>query len=61
MILRADYVIENELYYEALEYAENAKKYTSNRHDFHEGGFSEYVGAVLHPEPLSFYICIARI
>jgi len=21
----------------------------------------EYVGAVLHPEPLSFYTCIARI
>ncbi len=40
MTLRTDYVIENVLYNEALEYAENSKKYTSNRHDFHAGGLS---------------------
>lgn len=40
MIIRPDYVIENDLYNEALEYAENSKKFTSNRHDFHAGGFS---------------------
>ena len=40
MILRSDYVIEKELYNEAIEYAENSKRYTSNRHDFHAGGFN---------------------
>lgn len=40
MILRDDYAIENDLYNEALEYAENSKKYTSNRHDFHSGGLN---------------------
>jgi len=28
MIIRPDYVIENDLYNEALEYAENSKKFT---------------------------------
>jgi hypothetical protein len=40
MILRSDYVIENDLYNEALAYAESSKQYTSNRHDFHAGGFN---------------------
>lgn len=39
VILRSDYVIEGDLYNEALAYAENSKRYTSNRHDFHAGGF----------------------
>lgn len=38
MILRNKYVITGELYDEALKYAELSKSYTSNRHDFHNGG-----------------------
>ena len=38
MIIRNIYKIEGPLYDEALAYAENSKRYTSNRHDFHEGG-----------------------
>lgn len=38
MKLREKYKIENQLYQEALNYAESSKQYTSNRHDFHAGG-----------------------
>lgn len=38
MILREEYVIEGALYEEARSYAERSRAYTSNRHDFHEGG-----------------------
>lgn len=40
MILRKKYVIDGDLYAEALKYAEKSKAYTSNRHDFHAGGLS---------------------
>lgn len=40
MILRSKYFISNELYLEALVYADKSKKYTSNRHDFHSGGLT---------------------
>lgn len=39
MIIRPQYVINDDLYNEAIAYAESSKKYTSNRHDFHAGGF----------------------
>lgn len=32
------YLIEGDLYLEALSYADLSKSYTSNRHDFHSGG-----------------------
>lgn len=38
MILRDEYIITPELYQEALAYAKSSRAYTSNRHDFHEGG-----------------------
>lgn len=38
-MLRSNYLIEGDLYDEALAYAENSKRYTSDRHDFHAGGF----------------------
>lgn len=38
MIVRSAYKIEGALYEEALSYAERSKRYTSDRHDFHEGG-----------------------
>ena len=38
MIIRHSYKIEGTLYDEALSYAEDSKRYTSNRHDFHPGG-----------------------
>ena len=38
MIIRDKYVIEGELYEEALRYARKSRAFTSNRHDFHEGG-----------------------
>lgn len=38
MIIREECLIDGELYNEALRYAEDSKKYTSNRHDFHPGG-----------------------
>lgn len=38
MILRQEYVIDGDLYDEALDYSEKSKAYTSNRHDFHPGG-----------------------
>ena len=37
-MLRDNYIIPNELYQEALDYAIASRAYTSNRHDFHEGG-----------------------
>lgn len=40
MIIRKLYKIEGELFEEALKYAEDSKRYTSNRHDFHPGGLS---------------------
>ncbi|MBA2877018.1 hypothetical protein HNR63_000045 [Anoxybacillus kamchatkensis] len=40
MILKDIYYLSNQLVNEALEYAELSKRYTSNRHDFHEGGLS---------------------
>lgn len=40
MILRDSYHIEGELYESALRYAFLARRYTSNRHDFHAGGLS---------------------
>lgn len=38
IVIRPIYKIEEILYQEALDYAENSKRYTSNRHDFHAGG-----------------------
>lgn len=38
MILRNKYVITDDLYDEALKYAELSKSYISNRHDFHTSG-----------------------
>ncbi len=38
IIVRDYYKIEGTLYREALSYADSAKQYTSNRHDFHAGG-----------------------
>lgn len=38
MIVRDYYKIEGALYAEAASYAERSKAYTSNRHDFHDGG-----------------------
>ena len=32
------YIIEGKYYDEAYEYAVQSRNYTSNRHDFHEGG-----------------------
>lgn len=40
MILREEYHITPELYSEAFDYARSARAYTSNRHDFHNGGLS---------------------
>lgn len=39
MVLREKYVIEGALYEEAWNYAERSREYTSNRHDFHPGGY----------------------
>ena len=36
--LRAEYIIEEALYQEALDYARRSRAYTSDRHDFHSGG-----------------------
>ena len=38
MKLRKEYVIDKEFVKEAIDYAEKSKSFTSNRHDFHEGG-----------------------
>ena len=38
MILREKYIITPALYQEALVYARSSRAYTSNRHDFHDGG-----------------------
>jgi hypothetical protein len=38
MIIKEVYIIDGELYKEAYDYAELSKAFTSNRHDFHEGG-----------------------
>lgn len=38
LILKKEYVITDELYNEAYDYANKSKSYTSNRHDFHKGG-----------------------
>lgn len=38
MIIRDYYLIEGKFYESALTYAEQSKRYTSNRHDFHAGG-----------------------
>lgn len=38
MILREEYTITPELYQEALNYAQQSRAFTSNRHDFHAGG-----------------------
>lgn len=38
MKIRSKYIIENIFIREAVDYAEKSKSYTSNRHDFHEGG-----------------------
>lgn len=40
MIIRERYRIEGPLYEEALSYAEQSKRYTSDRHDFHAGGLN---------------------
>lgn len=40
MILRNEYIISDDLYQEAFEYARFSHMYTSNRHDFHEGGLN---------------------
>lgn len=40
MILREEYIITQELYQEALTYAQSSRAYTSNRHDFHAGGLN---------------------
>lgn len=39
MIIRDRYRITGDLYNEAIDYAEKSKYYTSNRHDFHNGGY----------------------
>lgn len=38
MILRDEYLIPANLYQEALDYARSSRAYTSDRHDFHDGG-----------------------
>lgn len=38
MILKEEYTITPELYQEALNYAQQSRAFTSNRHDFHAGG-----------------------
>lgn len=38
MILRDEYIITPELFDEALTYAQSSRAFTSNRHDFHQGG-----------------------
>lgn len=38
MKLKDVYLIEQDLINEAIQYAEKSKSFTSNRHDFHEGG-----------------------
>ncbi|GFI24708.1 hypothetical protein IMSAGC011_03512 [Lachnospiraceae bacterium] len=38
MIIRENYKITGSFYQEALQYAEQSKAFTSNRHDFHAGG-----------------------
>ncbi len=40
MILRNKYKITENFYNEALEYAILSRSFTSNRHDFHDGGLS---------------------
>lgn len=40
MIVRAKYIINDDLYEEALQYAILSRSYTSNRHDFHSGGLN---------------------
>lgn len=40
MILRKEYVIDGSLLQEALSYAELSGAYTSDRHDFHDGGLT---------------------
>lgn len=40
MILKDAYIITDDLYDEALNYARFSRAYTSNRHDFHAGGLN---------------------
>lgn len=40
MIVREKYIINDDLYEEALQYAILSRSYTSNRHDFHSGGLN---------------------
>ncbi len=40
MVLRDEYIITPDLYQEAFRYAQASRAYTSNRHDFHEGGLN---------------------
>lgn len=40
MILKKLYQISPEFIKESIEYAKASRKFTSNRHDFHEGGFN---------------------
>lgn len=40
LILKNEYLITDELYNEAYDYANKSKSYTSNRHDFHKGGLN---------------------
>ena len=40
LILKDEYLITDELYKEAYDYANKSKSYTSNRHDFHKGGLN---------------------
>ena len=37
-MINTTYLIDGDLYLEALSYADSSKAYTSNRHDFHSGG-----------------------